>query len=101
MVGLINGGGYPRGWKLVDEEVFGSSGRAPAIDVESVRRLHRHEPRENQCTSVLVKHIQAPIHLVSVNPLLLSTIFRFSVHLSLSSFPFWINRKGDWLINLV
>ncbi|XP_078174285.1 abscisic acid receptor PYL9-like [Carex rostrata] len=64
MVGLINGGGYPRGWKLVDEEVFGSSGRAPAIDVESVRRLHRHEPRENQCTSVLVKHIQAPIHLV-------------------------------------
>ncbi|OAY70994.1 Abscisic acid receptor PYL8 [Ananas comosus] len=31
---------------------------------EHVRRLHRHEPRENQCTSTLVKHIKAPVHLV-------------------------------------
>jgi hypothetical protein len=64
-VGLLNGCGYPRGWKLVDQEAPGGSGRTPAIDVESVRRLHRHELRENQCSSVLVKHIKAPIHFVS------------------------------------
>jgi hypothetical protein len=66
MVGLLNGGGYPRGWKVVDEEAPAGSGRTPAIDVESIYQLHRHELRERQCSSVLVKHIKAPIHLVSV-----------------------------------
>lgn len=36
-----------------------------AIETQYIRRHHRHEPRENQCTSALVKHIQAPVHLVS------------------------------------
>ncbi|XP_062155010.1 abscisic acid receptor PYL3-like [Alnus glutinosa] len=35
-----------------------------AIELEYIGRHHRHEPRENQCTSELVKHIKAPVHLV-------------------------------------
>ncbi|XP_020587854.1 abscisic acid receptor PYL8-like [Phalaenopsis equestris] len=35
-----------------------------AMEMEFVRRFHRHEPRENQCSSALIKHIKAPIHLV-------------------------------------
>ncbi|KAA8520731.1 hypothetical protein F0562_014997 [Nyssa sinensis] len=34
------------------------------VDFFSVRRHHKHDPKENQCTSVLVKHIKAPINLV-------------------------------------
>jgi abscisic acid receptor (PYR/PYL family) len=37
-----------------------------AIELEYIGRHHRHEPRENQCTSELVKHIKAPVHLVSL-----------------------------------
>ncbi|KAI7742470.1 hypothetical protein M8C21_007631 [Ambrosia artemisiifolia] len=29
-----------------------------------IRRHHKHEVRGNQCTSSLVKHIKAPVHLV-------------------------------------
>jgi len=36
-----------------------------ATEAQYVRRHHKHEPRENQCTSALVKHIKAPAHLVS------------------------------------
>ncbi|KAJ6972504.1 abscisic acid receptor PYL3-like [Populus alba x Populus x berolinensis] len=35
-----------------------------ATEAQYVRRHHKHEPRENQCTSALVKHIKAPAHLV-------------------------------------
>nr|QDI06141.1 PYR1-like protein 3 [Panax ginseng] len=31
---------------------------------EYVIRHHKHEVRENQCTSSLLKHIKAPVHLV-------------------------------------
>ncbi|KAG6605773.1 abscisic acid receptor PYL8-like [Cucurbita pepo subsp. pepo] len=31
---------------------------------ELIRRYHRNEAAENQCTSQLVKHIKAPVHLV-------------------------------------
>ncbi|EHA8589182.1 Abscisic acid receptor PYL8 [Cocos nucifera] len=34
------------------------------MEAELVRRHHRHEPTENQCSSTLVKHIKAPVHLV-------------------------------------
>ncbi|XP_054780750.1 abscisic acid receptor PYL9-like [Prosopis cineraria] len=34
------------------------------IEMQYIRRHHRHEPGENQCTSALVKHIRAPVHLV-------------------------------------
>ncbi|KAL9430312.1 hypothetical protein AB3S75_025656 [Citrus x aurantiifolia] len=35
------------------------------MEAQYIRRHHRHEPRENQCTSALVKHIRAPVHLAS------------------------------------
>ncbi|KAE7999378.1 hypothetical protein FH972_003816 [Carpinus fangiana] len=35
-----------------------------AREAEYIARHHRHQPRENQCTSALVKHIKAPAHLV-------------------------------------
>ncbi|KAL2921936.1 Abscisic acid receptor PYL8 [Bienertia sinuspersici] len=31
---------------------------------EYIRRHHKHEPAENQCSSLLIKHIKAPVHLV-------------------------------------
>ncbi|KAJ7965383.1 Abscisic acid receptor like [Quillaja saponaria] len=31
---------------------------------EYIGRHHTHEPGENQCSSALVKHIKAPVHLV-------------------------------------
>ncbi|GAB4858420.1 Abscisic acid receptor pyl8 [Ancistrocladus abbreviatus] len=31
---------------------------------EYVRRHHKHEIAENQCSSLLIKHIKAPVHLV-------------------------------------
>ncbi|EOX95736.1 hypothetical protein QUC31_005192 [Theobroma cacao] len=34
------------------------------MEAQYVRRHHRHEIRDDQCTSALVKHIKAPVHLV-------------------------------------
>ncbi|KAK9672504.1 hypothetical protein RND81_12G104500 [Saponaria officinalis] len=34
------------------------------VEEEYIRRHHKHEIGDNQCTSVLIKHIKAPIHLV-------------------------------------
>ncbi|XVF80215.1 hypothetical protein PTKIN_Ptkin15bG0053400 [Pterospermum kingtungense] len=34
------------------------------MEAQCVRRHHRHEIRDDQCTSALVKHIKAPVHLV-------------------------------------
>ncbi|EOY23472.1 hypothetical protein QUC31_008273 [Theobroma cacao] len=41
---------------------FGSG--AAVVASEYVRRHHRHEIGENQCSSALVKHIKAPVPLV-------------------------------------
>ncbi|KAL1353010.1 hypothetical protein HN51_016958 [Arachis hypogaea] len=35
-----------------------------SLEMEYIRRHHNHEPGENQCSSVLVKHIKAPLHQV-------------------------------------
>ncbi|KAJ9171498.1 hypothetical protein P3X46_014859 [Hevea brasiliensis] len=35
-----------------------------AVEAQYIRRHHRHQPKENQCASALVKHIKAPVHLV-------------------------------------
>ncbi|KAL5571399.1 hypothetical protein UlMin_021680 [Ulmus minor] len=35
-----------------------------AMEAQYIRIHHRHEPKENQCTSALVKHIRAPVPLV-------------------------------------
>lgn len=34
------------------------------MEGEYIRRHHKHSPRENQCSSSLVKHIKAPVDLV-------------------------------------
>ncbi|PKA63595.1 Abscisic acid receptor PYL8 [Apostasia shenzhenica] len=31
---------------------------------EDIRRHHRHQPRENQCSSILIRRIRAPVHVV-------------------------------------
>lgn len=41
----------------------GDSART-ALEALYIRRHHRHEPAANQCTSALIKHIKAPVHLV-------------------------------------
>lgn len=38
--------------------------RTGCMESEYVRRHHRHDPADHQCTSTLVKHIKAPVHLV-------------------------------------
>ncbi|KDP28503.1 hypothetical protein JCGZ_14274 [Jatropha curcas] len=34
------------------------------VEAQYIRRHHRHQARENQCTSALVKHMKAPVNLV-------------------------------------
>nr|GLL49222.1 abscisic acid receptor PYL8-like [Ipomoea trifida] len=41
-----------------------SADRRTDVEDEYIRRHHKHEVRENQCSSCLVKHIRAPVHLV-------------------------------------
>ncbi|CAA7051629.1 unnamed protein product [Microthlaspi erraticum] len=36
----------------------------PNLEREYIRRHHKHELSENQCSSTLVKHIKAPVHIV-------------------------------------
>ncbi|PSS04435.1 Abscisic acid receptor like [Actinidia chinensis var. chinensis] len=35
-----------------------------SLETEYIRKHHRHQRNENQCSSSLVKHIKAPVHLV-------------------------------------
>ncbi|BAF16837.1 abscisic acid receptor PYL5 [Oryza sativa Japonica Group] len=66
MVGLVGGGG----WRVGDDAAGGggggavAAGAAAAAEAEHMRRLHSHAPGEHQCSSALVKHIKAPVHLV-------------------------------------
>nr|GMD94914.1 abscisic acid receptor PYL9-like [Ipomoea batatas] len=43
-----------------------SADRRTDVEDEYIRRHHKHEVRENQCSSCLVKHIRAPVHLFSL-----------------------------------
>ena len=45
-----------------------------SLHMNSPRRHHRHEPGGHQCSSVLYRHIKAPVHLVHlyIYPLFLS-----------------------------
>lgn len=88
--------------------VGGSTARAEHVvanaggETEYVRRLHRHAPAEHQCTSTLVKHIKAPVHLVSSHPSIpLSRSLacpRSPVRLPARSVPvpWWVVRWLDW-----
>ncbi|KAJ8900468.1 hypothetical protein K2173_025245 [Erythroxylum novogranatense] len=40
------------------DQVYGT------MEAQYIERHHKHQPRENQCTSFVVKHIKAPVHLV-------------------------------------
>ncbi|ESQ43191.1 hypothetical protein EUTSA_v10014777mg [Eutrema salsugineum] len=41
-----------------------ANGMEPNPEREYIRRHHKHELVENQCSSTLVKHIKAPVHIV-------------------------------------
>ncbi|KAJ3692176.1 hypothetical protein LUZ60_012526 [Juncus effusus] len=58
--GVVVGPALSGLWRLADE----MEGNERSVDAELLRRLHRHELRENQCSSRVVKHIKAPVHLV-------------------------------------
>lgn len=53
---------------------------------EYIRRHHKHALLENQCRSTLVKHIQAPVHIVNLLLLLLLSCFYMHSVFSLSMF---------------
>ena len=78
-----------------------------AMEAQYIGRHHRHEPRENQCTSALVKHIKAPVHLVCFS--LLSTAdhhflwFLFHFHV-VDFFDFFFFARilgGVWLFSFL
>lgn len=43
------------------------NGAIGGLESEYIQKHHRHDPGENQCSSVLVKHINAPVHLVHLS----------------------------------
>lgn len=58
-----------------------------SMEEEYIRRHHKHEVKENQCSSSLVKHIKAPVHLVFS----VSVFFYFIYFISSSrTFFLWI-----------
>ncbi|KAH0450011.1 hypothetical protein IEQ34_020703 [Dendrobium chrysotoxum] len=57
--GDLAGGGGENWWA---GDMFADGNRQ--VESEYVRRHHRRDPKENQCSSFLVKHIKAPAHLV-------------------------------------
>ncbi|XP_078176908.1 abscisic acid receptor PYL8-like [Carex rostrata] len=50
-------------WRLTDEMNSSEDGLR-TLDSEYLRRLHQHDLRDNQCSSMVVKHIKAPVNLV-------------------------------------
>ncbi|KAJ1690908.1 hypothetical protein LUZ63_015063 [Rhynchospora breviuscula] len=50
-------------WRLADE-MDSSEDRLTSVDSEYLRRLHQHDLGENQCSSMVSKHIKAPVNLV-------------------------------------
>ncbi|KAF3333232.1 abscisic acid receptor PYL8-like isoform X1 [Carex littledalei] len=50
-------------WRLTDEMNSTEDGLR-SLDSEYLRRLHQHDLRDNQCSSMVVKHIKAPVNLV-------------------------------------
>ncbi|WOL20484.1 hypothetical protein Cni_G29289 [Canna indica] len=51
-------------WRWSDWMNGGGSGGLRLMEEEYVRRYHRQEITDSQCSSTLVKHIRAPVHLV-------------------------------------
>lgn len=44
--------------------VVAGNGGIGGLESDFIRRHHRHETGDNQCSSVLSRHIKAPVHLV-------------------------------------
>nr|QIM55867.1 pyrabactin resistance 1-like 8 protein [Morus alba] len=44
--------------------VVAGNGGIGGLESDFIRRHHRHETADNQCSSVLSRHIKAPVHLV-------------------------------------
>lgn len=63
------------------------------MEVQYIRRHHRHETRDNQCTSAMFKHIKAPVHLVCFSD-------PYDLCLKFLSFfaPFWVDYGSDFFI---
>ncbi|KAM7491478.1 hypothetical protein LguiA_034399 [Lonicera macranthoides] len=68
---------------------------AGGTEEECFRRHHKHEVRENQCSSYLVKHIKAPVHLVW------SLVRRFDQPQKYKPFVSECNVQGDLEIGSV
>lgn len=62
---------------------------------EYIRKHHKHEVREKQCTSCLAKHIKAPVHLVW------SLVRRFDQPQKYKPFVSGCNVQGDLEIGSV
>lgn len=73
----------------------GDGGSMCSMENEFIRRHHRPEVRENQCTSSLVKHIKAPVHLVW------SLVRRFDQPQKYKPFVSGCNVQGDLEIGSV
>lgn len=59
------------------------------LEIEYIKKHHIHQISDNQCTSVLLKHIKAPVHLVfltfslftSISPVVVfGLIYAFSLY---------------------
>lgn len=62
-----------------------------SMEDEYIRRHHKHDVKENQCSSSLVKHIKAPVHLVfSVSVCVFIYLFFFYFISSSRTFVLWI-----------
>ncbi|RWW59743.1 hypothetical protein BHE74_00033305, partial [Ensete ventricosum] len=64
MVGMNDGGGGGVRVPGLADEMNPTGPGGGAVEVDHVRCFHLHEPKENQCSSVVFKHIKAPVHLV-------------------------------------
>lgn len=60
------------------------------VESEYIKRHHRHELLENQCSSTIVHHIKAPLHLVSFAPSLSFSLFLQSIQVLKVSFFFFV-----------
>ncbi|KAG6501917.1 hypothetical protein ZIOFF_041801 [Zingiber officinale] len=72
-------------WRLADE-MHAPAARCTGMEAECLRRFHRHEPLENQCSSSVVNHIKAPVQLVEI----LSLFSRFLGSWRALDFSFFI-----------
>ncbi|XP_022984458.1 abscisic acid receptor PYL8-like isoform X1 [Cucurbita maxima] len=65
------------------------NGGFSSLEKECIGRHHRHEPAENQCTSLLIKHIKAPL------PLVWSLVRRFDQPQKYKPFISWCVVQGN------